>query len=90
MTDEIINRFKNRKNFFLKSQGTSMLPLLHAEDILYIKGESYQNIRNNDFILIKKNKHFFTHRVIYKRKTFLITNEMNPTLCTSYLSLFSS
>lgn len=50
-----------------------MAPLLWNGDIVHIKRVSFNSIKINDIICIRKNKKLFTHRVIYKGKKYLVT-----------------
>ncbi len=68
---------KTSKYFSIKSQGASMLPMLQPNDVLYFKKINFSRIRVNDFILIKKRDTTFTHRVIFKNATYLITKGDN-------------
>lgn len=54
----------------IKTFGSSMLPLLHDQDIIYLKKIKFPNIKVNDVICVRKNGKTFTHRVIYKHEVF--------------------
>jgi len=57
-----------------------MLPVLFSEDIVYFNKTYFNRLKNNDVILVKKNHHYFTHRIIYKIKSYLITKGDNNLL----------
>lgn len=67
---------KSRK---IKTFGFSMFPLLHDQDVIYLKKTKFNQIRVNDIITIQKNKVLLTHRVIYYNKSqkYLITKGDN-------------
>ena len=63
----------------LKSQGQSMLPILHPNDIVYFKRIPFSKIKVDDLIVFKKKNQLITHRVIYKTKKYLIAKgDNNP------------
>ena len=63
----------------LKSQGQSMLPILHPNDIVYFKKIPFSKIKVDDLIVFKKKNQLITHRVIYKTKKYLIAKgDNNP------------
>jgi len=64
----------------MKAVGTSMLPLLQPEDIIQYRKVAFENIRENDILLVKKKSLMFTHRVIYKTPTYLVTKGDNNIL----------
>jgi len=66
-----------QNKFQIKSDGRSMLPLLHSNDVLLYERVSFFGVKVNDIILISKNKRYFTHRVIYKSVKYLITKGDN-------------
>lgn len=74
---KIIDRLQKKNRFFLKTVGQSMYPLLHSDDVVYFKKTSYKKIGINDLVVVKKNNHFLTHRVIYKTKKYLVTKGDN-------------
>jgi signal peptidase I len=78
--DKLITKIISKtKNFSLKSQGESMLPILRENDIIYFKKISFSKIKVNDLIIFKNKKKLITHRVIYKTKKYLITKgDNNP------------
>jgi len=78
--DKLITKIISKtKNFSLKSQGESMLPILRENDIIYFKKISFSEIKVNDLIIFKKKNQLITHRVIYKTKKYLITKgDNNP------------
>jgi hypothetical protein len=61
--------FKNKKQFSIKAEGNSMLPVLRSGDLVYLKKIPFQEIRVNDIIYVYKNKTSFIHRVIYIKKS---------------------
>lgn len=61
----------------LKTFGESMLPLLQDKDSLFIKKNRFQSIKINDIVTVFKDKKYFTHRVIYKTRKYLITKGDN-------------
>ncbi|MGB9883681.1 MAG: signal peptidase I, partial [Microgenomates group bacterium] len=62
-----------------KSTGTSMLPILYPDDIIYFKKIPFSKIKVNDIVVFKKNSQLITHRVIYKNKKHVITKgDNNP------------
>lgn len=77
MIKKLVSVLKAQQNYSIKSQGTSMLPILQPDDVLYFKRINYNRIRLNDFILVKKLDKTFTHRVIYKSGKYLITKGDN-------------
>ena len=77
MNKDIIDQLKKRKVFSLLADGESMLPLLHPKDLVNYQKIGFSKIRVNDLILVFKNNFAFTHRVIYKNKTFLIVKGDN-------------
>lgn len=61
----------------IKTYGTSMLPILQNEDVVYLEKISFKEIAQNDIICYYQNKKYVTHRVIYTRQKFLITKGDN-------------
>lgn len=74
---KLIASLQQQKQFHLKSQGLSMLPILQPNDVLYYKKTVFAQTKPNDLIMVKKNSRLFTHRVIYKDKNYLITKGDN-------------
>lgn len=66
-----------KKNFILKADGVSMIPLLQPKDVIYYQKIVSKKCRVNDLVLIYKNKKLFTHRIIYKTKNYLVTKGDN-------------
>ncbi len=63
----------------IKTFGNSMYPLLLDGDILYLKKIKFSKIRVNDIITAKDSIRYFTHRVIYKGKNYVVTKgDNNP------------
>lgn len=54
-----------------------MYPLLHSEDVIYLKKISFKLIKTDDIICFKKYGKLQTHRVIYKTDTYIITKGDN-------------
>lgn len=77
MINKLLPLLQTRKYFSLKSQGTSMLPVLRPDDVLYFKKISFHTIKLNDFLIIKKGDRIFTHRLIYKKSNYIITKGDN-------------
>ncbi|NMB84070.1 signal peptidase I [Candidatus Roizmanbacteria bacterium] len=75
MTDFI--KKNRRKRFFVKAEGNSMLPLLKSGDIVYYEKIKFEHIKIDDLVLFYKKDQYFTHRVIYKTKKYLITKGDN-------------
>ncbi len=70
----------NNRDFLkrgLKTFGNSMYPLLLDGDILYLKKIPFKRIKTNDIITVKNGNTYFTHRVIYKGKDYVITKGDN-------------
>jgi len=68
----------NYARFFIKANGNSMFPILHSNDIVYYKKINLKKIKLNDLILVNSNKDkYFTHRVVYKTKKYVITKGDN-------------
>ncbi len=65
------------KSLPLKSQGSSMLPILYSNDMAYFKKIQFKQVKIDDIILVHKNKRPFTHRIIYKTDKYLITKGDN-------------
>ena len=57
----------------IKTFGDSMRPLLLDGDVVFFKKKLYPKIKVDDIVVVKKNKTFLTHRVIYKRENYLVT-----------------
>lgn len=76
---KLILLLQRQKQFPLKSQGSSMLPLLQPDDIIYFKKSAFPRIITNDLVMVEKNKKIFTHRVIYKTIKYVVTKgDNNP------------
>ena len=73
---KILSSLFSKKKFTLKSEGTSMMPVLFPDDILYFKKTRSKNLKVNDIILAK-NKKLFVHRLIYKSSKFAVTKGDN-------------
>ncbi len=73
----VLRGFVFKKKIPIRTFGQSMFPLLRDNDLVYFKKKSYRSIKNNDLLVIKKNKIFFTHRVVYKTDKYLITRGNN-------------
>lgn len=80
MINKLVSILKTKKYFSLKSQGTSMLPILRPDDVVYFRKISFHKIKLNDFLVIKKRETIFTHRVIYKGLTLIVTKGDNNLL----------
>ncbi len=72
-----LNRLITKRHFALKSDGTSMIPLFQRDDVVYYQTDQFSRYLVNDCIMVKKSGKFFTHRVIYKSKNYLITKGDN-------------
>ena len=69
----IVHHLRNRHSFSLKSQGSSMLPILRPDDVMYYQKTSFRQCKTNDIIMVKKNGNIFTHRIIYIYKRWFKT-----------------
>lgn len=54
-----------------------MLPILREGDVVFLKNISFKYIKLNDIICVKKNGILFTHKVVYKCETFLVSKGNN-------------
>ncbi len=61
----------------IKTFGNSMYPLLLDGDVLYLKKVSFSGIKTNDIITVRERDHYYTHRVIFKAKNYLVTKGDN-------------
>lgn len=75
--NKIIQQLLKSQPFPLKSQGTSMIPLLQSNDMIYFKIINFNLLKINDIIVIQLKNKLITHRVIYKTNKFLITKGDN-------------
>lgn len=66
-----------RKSKHMKCFGHSMFPILLHEDVVYFKKIAFGDICVNDVIIVKTNRTYVTHRVIYIGKNHLITKGDN-------------
>src|SRR3990172_6294714 len=62
-----------KKRFALKVEGTSMIPILQPGDVLTLEKTAFLRIKENDVVMVIKNKQPMIHRVIYKAKNYLVT-----------------
>jgi signal peptidase I len=74
---KFIDIVKDKKYFSTKVEGNSMFPLFHTNDILFFKKTTFNTIKTNDVLMIKKGKELITHRVIYRTGEYLITKGDN-------------
>lgn len=58
---------ERKKIFSFKAEGNSMLPVLQAGDIVYIKKVPIEKIRVDDIVFIHSKSKQFIHRVVYKK-----------------------
>lgn len=78
---KIVNQLKIKKKFLLKSEGISMFPFLRPGDVVFFKKIKFSTIKTNDLVVIHKGGRVFTHRVLYKGKTYLVSRgdkNINP------------
>ncbi len=61
----------------LRISEDSMKPILLYRDVVFFKKSRFSRIGMNDIVCARKNRVVFTHRVIYKTKTYLITRGDN-------------
>jgi len=66
-----------QKSSKIKTFGQSMRPLFFDGDIVYLKRIKFPQLKVNDIVCVKKNDDNFTHRVIYKSRSYLITKGDN-------------
>ncbi len=57
----------------IRTFGLSMYPMLLDQDIVYLERVMFERIRVTDVICVKKDRHIYTHRVIYRTEKYLIT-----------------
>ncbi len=77
--DKTLSILLKNRFFFLKSQGASMLPILHSNDVVRYKKVNFKQVDINDIVLVRKNKRLFTHRIIYKTDRYLVSKgDSNP------------
>jgi len=69
----IIRSRSKTKNFSIKCEGDSMLPILRSGDLLYFKRTIFGKLKVNDIVLVKINKSLVTHRIIFVAKKSIIT-----------------
>lgn len=74
---ETIDKVIRSGRFPFKSRGQSMLPILQPNDTLYFKKTPLAKIKVNDLVIVKKRNQLICHRVIYKKKNYLITKGDN-------------
>lgn len=72
---DLIEKFKG--DFSIKTYGNSMTPLLQDGDIVSIEKIQFNKININDIVCFKSNEHLVTHRVVYKKKNYVITKGDN-------------
>lgn len=68
---------KNQKTFSIKSDGSSMMSILRPNDIVHYRKMPFRQAKINELIMVTKNSHLFTHRIIYKTPDYLITKDDN-------------
>lgn len=73
----LITLLQTKQNFYIKSQGKSMLPIILPDDLVYYKKIPYKKCQVNDLVMIRKGKVIITHRIISKSKNYLITKGDN-------------
>jgi len=64
--DSLLKIVSNKSNFHFRASGSSMNPLLHDQDIVYLKRTKSQVPKINDIVLVNKNDTNFIHRLIYE------------------------
>ncbi len=69
---KLIEELINLHSIPLKSTGTSMLPILKENDIVYYKKITFQKIKVNDILTFRHDGQIISHRVIYKTNNYLI------------------
>lgn len=68
-----------KKNKKIKAFGNSMQSILHDGDVVYFKKINFSHIKVNDVICFKRRSVIVTHRVIYKKKSYVVTKgDNNP------------
>lgn len=82
----LLRKLKRQKSFSLKAEGESMLPLLHPHDIGFYKKISFNKIGTNDIVFAGRKNQFFTHRVIYKARDYLVTKGDNNPIADGKIS----
>jgi signal peptidase I len=72
-----INQPIAQKRFSSKFRSQDMMPILQPNDLIYYQKTSLRQCKINDFIMFQKGQKLFTHRIIYKTKSYLITKGDN-------------
>ncbi len=54
-----------------------MFPVLLDRDVISIEKQNFRNLKVNDIISVKKEGQIFTHRIIYKHLSYVITRGDN-------------
>jgi signal peptidase I len=74
---KFIKKIPSGKQFSFLSDGDSMMPILQSGDLVYYQRTSFNRVRENDIVLIKKGPHLFTHRIIYRTPEYAVTKGDN-------------
>lgn len=74
---QLVRKLSQKKQFLLKAYGISMLPLIQADDILYIQKVKYTSLKVNDIIMFSRNNKIKVHRVIYMISKYILTKGDN-------------
>ncbi|MCR4263888.1 MAG: signal peptidase I [Candidatus Roizmanbacteria bacterium] len=69
--------FKLRTSGRIKTFGRSMEPLLHDGNIVFYRKTPFSSLKQNDIVIVYKNKKYVTHRVIYTSELYVITKGDN-------------
>ncbi len=60
------------KTVSIRAKGSSMLPFITEDDILYLIPFNKTELKKNDIILFKYNNNYLLHRIIVKKNTYLL------------------
>ncbi|MGB9521377.1 MAG: signal peptidase I [Anaerolineales bacterium] len=84
-----MNNIQSGGKIWLIIVGKSMLPYLIDGDKVLIQGEDFENLKCGDIITYRINNEYFTHRIIKKLDTTLLTKGDHLYLPDNYIDINS-